>query len=413
MYRKYLAIPSPRRKCPGLVAHITLPILAIVSLSFGLAGCGSGSGSSTTKSSGQSGPAILILTQPTSKIVPIDRPATFKIDADGAGMLRYQWTRNGTAIPGATSSTYTLPNVTLADSGGKFQVTVSNTVGSATSQTAVLTAGPRAPKIGDLRYLLWQQVTVPGLGHDGGVVTRVGSGNVIATGAVGPPLRLAPSSHSCDSSDFCSWGVSTDYLPPGQTMELTIGYSSENFENGDTDLQPMNEPNAVITSLALEPQYKTYAISWAQSSQAGKFDYRLQIVPPSDVQSTAALDGANGRVVTAVSFDGPNEVYLISYGWQGSQTTFDVKTTTVTAGNLVAAAKNLAADGYIISAFGGDNTSGWILVGMHAMGYHQPRSLFTNSISNATLRPDTDYFTPVALLDDPANQPAIIGIWEQ
>jgi uncharacterized repeat protein (TIGR03803 family) len=57
----------------------------------------------------------------------------------------YQWYLNSSAlsnspdISGATASTLTLSNVSLSDSGGSYTVVVSNFIGSATSQPAILT----------------------------------------------------------------------------------------------------------------------------------------------------------------------------------------------------------------------------------------------------------------------------------
>lgn len=65
--------------------------------------------------------------------------ATFSVAADGSGTLLYQWQRNGTAIAGATSSSYTAPPTTMADNGSQFVVIISDTAGSVTSKPATLT----------------------------------------------------------------------------------------------------------------------------------------------------------------------------------------------------------------------------------------------------------------------------------
>ncbi len=387
--------------------------LAAATMLLWLTGCGVGSASSATKSGGQSGPAILIMAQPVSQIVPIGRPATFTVNADGAGVLRYQWTRNGTAISGATSSSYTVPDVSSSDTGESFQVTISNTVGNATSQAAILTAGPRAPKIGDLRYLLWQQVTLPGLGNYGGEPGTVAAGYEEIPDAVGSTLELG--SGLCGQYAPCTWAFSAVALPPPMTG-LTMWYRAGNLPNLNADLRSIVASNVVITSLALEPKYKQYGMSWVQATHFSGFEYNLQIVSPAEIQATAAADGAEGRVATAVSFDGPNEVYLISYGWQGSPTTYDVKTMTAAAQNVYGAAQELAAEGYIISAFGGDDTSGWVLIGIHASGYSQPRSLAEANLSKPsipTIPPDTAYFTPVIGLQDYGMGTGAIDISEQ
>src|SRR5207248_6962497 len=59
--------------------------------------------------------------------------------ASGSG-LQYRWTRNGTNVPGATGATLTLNNV-RADSGGVFNVLVSNSAASARSANAALYVG--------------------------------------------------------------------------------------------------------------------------------------------------------------------------------------------------------------------------------------------------------------------------------
>ena len=48
----------------------------------------------------------LITTQPASQTVAAGQMATFLVAASGAAPLSYQWQKNGTAISGATSSTY-------------------------------------------------------------------------------------------------------------------------------------------------------------------------------------------------------------------------------------------------------------------------------------------------------------------
>src|SRR5205085_1992640 len=71
---------------------------------------------------------------------------TFSAVASGLGSLapRYQWYRGGTAISGATSSTYTLVNAQLTDSGATFSCTASNSSDPTviTSSTATLTVIP-------------------------------------------------------------------------------------------------------------------------------------------------------------------------------------------------------------------------------------------------------------------------------
>ena len=77
--------------------------------------------------------------QPYAKPVTAGQTATFTVEATGTSPLRYQWKKNGTDIADATSSTYTTPATSLADSGTEYSVVVSNDVGTATSSVGILT----------------------------------------------------------------------------------------------------------------------------------------------------------------------------------------------------------------------------------------------------------------------------------
>jgi hypothetical protein len=83
--------------------------------------------------------APAITTQPVSQTVTTGQSATFNVTATGTGPLTYQWYKGGTAISGATSSTYTTPATASGDSGSVFTVTITNPVGSVTSTPATLT----------------------------------------------------------------------------------------------------------------------------------------------------------------------------------------------------------------------------------------------------------------------------------
>src|SRR4029077_4149558 len=85
-----------------------------------------------------------ITTQPTSQTVTAGQTASFSVAATGTAPLSYQWQKNGVAISGATSSSYTTPATTSSDNGAQFTVAVSNTAGSVTSNAATLTVNAAA-----------------------------------------------------------------------------------------------------------------------------------------------------------------------------------------------------------------------------------------------------------------------------
>ena len=83
----------------------------------------------TNSGGAATGTAPSITTQPSSKSVTTGQTATFTVVATGTAPMSYQWQKNGTAISGATSATYTTPATATADNGSKFTVTVTNSIG--------------------------------------------------------------------------------------------------------------------------------------------------------------------------------------------------------------------------------------------------------------------------------------------
>ena len=84
--------------------------------------------------------------QPASLVVLAGSVASFTAVAGGTAPISYQWNKNGTPIPGATSSTLSLSNVQIADDGS-YTLTASNNVGSATSNPAQLTVTTTIPLV--------------------------------------------------------------------------------------------------------------------------------------------------------------------------------------------------------------------------------------------------------------------------
>ncbi len=88
--------------------------------------------------------APAITAQPSSSTVNTGQTATFSVTASGTATLTYQWQKNGVAVSGATSASYTTPATTAADNGTAFAVLVSNAAGSVSSNSASLTVSPAA-----------------------------------------------------------------------------------------------------------------------------------------------------------------------------------------------------------------------------------------------------------------------------
>jgi hypothetical protein len=79
-----------------------------------------------------------ITTPPVSRTVLVGQSATFSVAASGDPTLHYAWKKNGTTPVGTDTASFTIDSAQLTDAG-TYAVTVSNGLGSATSQSAVLT----------------------------------------------------------------------------------------------------------------------------------------------------------------------------------------------------------------------------------------------------------------------------------
>jgi hypothetical protein len=181
----------------------TAPLLACIA--FLCAACGSSAPS----------PPVAITIQPLSQSIPIGETATFTVTATGTAPLSYQWTNDGVDIAGSNRSSYTTPAVALGSGGsteiGSFQVTVSDRSSAAVSNPATLTAGPRSPQPGDLRYLIFEQVDLPGLSPT--EVIRGSALELSFPNAVGAPLPMG----LCSLVDGCAWGAVAYNLPSPMT----------------------------------------------------------------------------------------------------------------------------------------------------------------------------------------------------
>ena len=76
--------------------------------------------------------------QPASQSVPTGAEVNLTANVIGASPMTYQWTLNGTSIPGATNALYTIAQAS-AGNAGNYNLIASNVYGSSTSSTAVVT----------------------------------------------------------------------------------------------------------------------------------------------------------------------------------------------------------------------------------------------------------------------------------
>ncbi|MCU0431415.1 MAG: carbohydrate-binding protein [Cytophagaceae bacterium] len=83
----------------------------------------------------------VVVNQPVSRTVTQNDPVSFSVTVSGASPMTYQWQKDNVAIPGATSSSYSIASAQLSDAG-TYRCVVTNSFGTATSQGAVLQVQP-------------------------------------------------------------------------------------------------------------------------------------------------------------------------------------------------------------------------------------------------------------------------------
>ena len=80
---------------------------------------------------------VSVTTQPVGLAVNPGATATLSVVATGTAPLSYQWYRNGVALVGGTAATLSISPAQVADAGD-YKVTISNTVGTVASASALL-----------------------------------------------------------------------------------------------------------------------------------------------------------------------------------------------------------------------------------------------------------------------------------
>jgi hypothetical protein len=217
-----------------------------------------------------------ISTQPISQSVTVGQTASFTVIATGAAPLSYQWQRNGAAIAGATSSSYTTPATTSSDNGAQFTVVVSNTAGNVTSGAAALTvnAASVAPSIST--QPISQSVTVG----------QIASFGVIATGT-------APLSYQWRRNGVAIAGAtSSSYTTPATTSS----------DNGAQFTVVVSNTAGNVTSSAA-----TLTVNGAQISPvpASVGFGNVVIATPSTQTITLTNSGSANLTISQANVSGP------------------------------------------------------------------------------------------------------------
>ena len=114
-----------------------------------------------------------IATQPNTQTCLVGATINFSVVATGSGTLTYQWYKDNSAIPDATTSTYSLSPVLIGDAG-TYKVLITDYFGTTTSNNAVLTVGT-SYRYGDSQYFCNFSIASGTFGvNDSGIPVPIG-----------------------------------------------------------------------------------------------------------------------------------------------------------------------------------------------------------------------------------------------
>ncbi|MDD8020198.1 MAG: immunoglobulin domain-containing protein [Acidobacteriota bacterium] len=276
-----------------------------------------------------SGTAPTITTQPVSKTVNVGQTATFSVVATGTTPLSYQWYKNGVAMSGATSSSYTTPATTSSDNGTTFYVVISNSAGSVTSNTVTLTVTSStafitvvSPNGGEQ----WQRGTTQTIRWSSSGVTNVKI-ELLKAGVLNKTIvsSTAASTGSYNWAISSTQGVRSDY-----TVRVTSTSSSSIKDVSDAYF-------SIISTSVTAPTITTQPVSkTVNAGQTATFSVVATGTTPLSYQwykNSVAISGATAASYTTpatTSADNGAKFYVVVSNSAGSITSNTV-TLTVTS----------------------------------------------------------------------------------
>jgi len=198
-----------------------------------------------------------ITTEPASRTVNAGQTATFSVAAAGTAPLSYQWRMNGTAISGATSSTYTTPATTTSESLAQFTVVVTDGAGSATSSAAILTVNAQTALLSSSSAsVAFGSVNVSTTDAQTVTLTNAGNSSVTISNVV------------VGGAGFnASGGVLGLILSSGQTAALTATFDPSSAGNATGQItvtsNATNSPTVItLSGTGVAPTAHSVSLSW-------------------------------------------------------------------------------------------------------------------------------------------------------
>jgi len=148
--------------------------------------------------------AVVTSLTPPRQVVALGQPLELGVTATGTGALSYQWYKNSRPLPGATTSSFSVPSSTRADDG-YYWVKITDDVGTRQAATIFVTVAPAVTQVVSWGENATGTSAVPG-GLSG--VVRLADG--------GGPIAIK------QDGSLAVWGYAATQAPAGLTEVVAV-----------------------------------------------------------------------------------------------------------------------------------------------------------------------------------------------
>ncbi len=251
---------------------------------------------------------VLIVADPAAQVIAGGTTATFEVTVTGSDPLKYQWRKNGKAIPGATQSTYVIP-AAAATHAGTYSVVVSNSVNTVTSAGALLTVVDITPRtlclpVGTASATLTVTSTAPVTTYTWGKDGDPLPADYRYTGWTGRALTIK----QFRTADTGVFSCTVDTLNGSVAVSTSIII----YSNGPQVTQSGPMPDAIVGCT-----YGPFSIPVNSSNDKKPTKFSATGLPPG-LKCDATTGAITGRPLIALTADRTYKVALIASNALGS-----------------------------------------------------------------------------------------------